>query len=457
MIDPREAWKADEPPSDFADKVMAAIQAEGEVAPQKAPALPTPARRRARVAGVVGALALAATLALAIGWRGIGGEAHGSAIVADRTEIAIGARATAVLERGSHLEWLGNDVTQSAGDVFYRVEKGGPFRVHTPAGDVAVLGTCFRVKVEEQMNGRDFKAGAIGAALSAAAFVSVYEGKVAVSHASERLTLTAGEAARTGAEGVRRTTADESTQANVLAASSDPLLAANANLADSVREYKKRLETIETQKATIAKQLEEAQTKLAAEQSDGQAAPTKSEYDLSANDWKQLAKEGRVVARAACPRADEWNISPSALNKLGLAPQDAQPIHDALKRSADRTWAVVRGLCIQSLGGSAELADKLGEATCATLITDLAQQKENTSEETHVVAEIHAGLRPMDPAALGTYGQMLYSLSSEAKAIEADLTQSIGPDDARRFTYGDGGNWCNNSWGVGPRPETPPK
>ncbi|HEY2513184.1 MAG TPA: FecR domain-containing protein [Polyangiaceae bacterium] len=456
MIDPREAWKADEPPSDFADKVMATIDAKGESAPQPKTA-PTSARRRARVAGVVGAIAMAASLAVAIGWRGTGGETHGSAIVADRTEIAIGARATAVLERGAHVEWSGNDVTQSAGDVFYRVEKGGPFRVHTPAGDVAVLGTCFRVKVEETMNGRDLKAGAIGAALSAAAFVSVYEGKVAVSHASERVTLTAGETARAGADGVQRGAAGAGAEAPS-AAASDPLLAANANLADSVHEYKKRLETIEEQKTAIAKQLGEAQAKLAAQQNDGQAAaPAKSEYDLDANDWKKLAKEGRVVARAACPRPDEWDVKPSVLNKLGLAPEDAQPIHDALKRSADRTWGVVRGLCTTALGGSAELADKLGEATCFTLVADLAQQKENTSEETHLVAEIHAGLKPMDPAALGSYGQMIYAMSGEAKAIEADLAQSIGPEDARRFTYGDGGNWCNNSWGVGPRPELPPK
>ena len=37
-------------------------------------------------------------------------------------------------------------------------------------------------KQESEMNGREVKAGVIGAALGAATFVSVYEGKVALSH-----------------------------------------------------------------------------------------------------------------------------------------------------------------------------------------------------------------------------------------------------------------------------------
>jgi hypothetical protein len=304
------------------------------------------------------------------------------------------------------------------------------------------------------------KAGAVGAVLSAVAFVSVYEGKVAVSHASQSVTLTAGESARADSSGVHRGASDAAGEpgaagAGGAAADSDPLVAANANLSDSVRDYKRRLESIEAQKTSVEKQLAEAQQKLAAAQSDGQAVAAKSPYDLDQNDWKQLAKEGKVVARMACPR-DDGNVSVKSLNKLGLAPQDAQPIHDALQRSTTRVWNVLRPLCIQALQGSAEMADKLGPSTCQALVGDVAQQHEDTGEETRLVAEIRAGLVPMDAAKLGSYGKMLYAMSGESKALEQDLAQSIGPDDAHRFTYGDEGSWCQSTWGAGPRPELPP-
>ncbi len=123
----------------------------------------------------------------------------------------LGARGIAVLERGAHVAWNGDEVTQSAGDVFYRVERGGAFRVHTPSGDVQVLGTCFRVRVENEENGegavnlRDLKVGAFGAALGAAAFVSVYEGKVAFSQPepTERASRSRRARARRG-DGLRR-------------------------------------------------------------------------------------------------------------------------------------------------------------------------------------------------------------------------------------------------------------
>jgi hypothetical protein len=312
------------------------------------------------------------------------------------------------------------------------------------------------------MNGRDLKAGVIGAAVAAAAIVSVYEGKVAVSHAHESVTLTAGETGRTDSSGVHRASgAGGATGAGAegagVAANEDPLVAANANLADSVREYKNRLEAIEAQKTAAEKQLADAQKKLETAMNDGHAPIAKNEYDLSQDDWKDLAKNGRVVARMACPTPDQWNVSPKALDALGLPPSDAQPIHDALQQSAGRIWATVRPLCIQALGGDAAVADKLGAGTCQQLVHEVAKQSEDTGEETREVAEIRAGILPMpsNPKALGMYGTMLYEMSGESKAIEQQLTQSLGPAAAHDFVYGDQGNWCNSSFGAGPRPQLP--
>jgi hypothetical protein len=444
-----EDWEAQEPSPDFADRVMERVRAEA------GSATPEPRRRVSLRAGVAGGLALAAAVTLAVGWRGTREPDHGDAV--------------AVLERGAHVTWNGDDVNQPTGDVFYRVEPGGAFRVHTPSGDVQVLGTCFRVQVEapegqakeesDQMNSRDLKVGAIGAALSAAAFVSVYEGKVALSHASERVTLTAGETARLGGSGSRGVEVTSGGHDdNEGARETDPLVAANANLVDSVSEYKRKLEALESQKAAIAKQLTEAQGKLALAQNDGQALPTKSPYDLTPDDWKEMAKEGKVVSRTPCASPAAWMPTPDQLAKDGLAPTDAQAIHDARAQSYGRVWGVIRPLCVQALQGDAKVADKLGPVTCSSLVSDVSRSNgEDTAEELRAVAEMRAGMRPYDPSALGSYGQILWEESGETQAMEQQLAQAIGPADAHAFVYGDEGCWSNSSNSVGPRPILPPK
>ena len=348
MSEPHEEWSAQEPAPDFADKVMAQIDAGA-----RAPLARSRGSYGRLVAGVAAGVALAAGLALAVTWHGGGAPTRGEAVAADRTQVAMGGRAVAVLERGAHVAWSGDEVEQSAGDVFYRVEPGGAFRVHTGAGDVAVLGTCFRVRVvgseggDAAMNGRDLKAGAIGAAVAAAAIVSVYEGKVAVSHAHQSVTLTAGETGRADSSGVRRASGaagatGASAEGTGVAANEDPLVAANANLADSVREYKNRLEAIEGQKTEAEKQLADR----AEEARDGHRTRARADREERVRPVARRL-EGPRQERAhrrphGLPTPDQWNVSPKALDALGLPPSDAQPIHDALQQSAGRIWATVR-------------------------------------------------------------------------------------------------------------------
>ncbi len=468
----QEDWEAQAPPADFADRVMERVGRDSAA----------PRALRARAWGVAGAVAMAASIALAIGVRGGASSSHGEAIARTREQIDLGSRAVAVLERGARVAWDGDEVTQPAGDVFYRVEPGGAFRVHTPAGDVEVLGTCFRVVVsppsgggaqqrtEGDVNARDIKAGAIGAALTATAFVSVYEGKVAVSRASDRVTLTAGESATSDATGVHRGAAkgaDGASAADDNAAASadeaDPLAKANANLADSVREYKQRLEAIEAQKKGVEKQLAEAQEKLAIAQNDGQAPPKKSDFDLTQDDWKRLAQEGKVNAHFPCVGPSAKNrdeISDDSLQKAGLAPQDRSILQSAYDASRKRVWqGTIRPLCIKAVKGDAALADRLGPGTCQSLIQDVAAQNgEDVEEEMHEVAEIRAGMRPMPADGGGDVLKMMLALSLESGAVEQDLAKSLGPDEAHRVVFVDEvGCWNNSSWGVGPRPTLPGK
>ncbi len=136
-------WTAPTPPADFAARVI------GGRAPRK-------------LAWVrYGAVAAAAVLlVVAMALRG-GGELAGVVQSNARSTIDIGQRAIVVAEAGSVLEykvardWRGEAagaayVEQRSGTAFYRVEKGGPFVVHTVNGSIEVTGTCFTIGVDER-------------------------------------------------------------------------------------------------------------------------------------------------------------------------------------------------------------------------------------------------------------------------------------------------------------------
>ncbi|MBX3208578.1 MAG: hypothetical protein KF764_26330 [Labilithrix sp.] len=487
-----DAWEPRLPPDDFADRVLARIASDGtepgesdgtepgasdgtepgggdgtepgasdraEVGAGEhrgSPAVTRVGSRRARRWGALGGGAAALALAAAMLLKVATPPARGEAIAKERVEVAIGSRALAVLEAGASVRWDGDDVVQARGDVFYRVEPGARFTVHTPAGDVVVEGTCFTVKVrpvgghaereERDMVKRDVKAGAVGAALSALAFVAVYEGKVAVSHAHDRVELRAGESAQAGPDGVKRTgsTADgeKSFDADVAAAGEgDPFGAANQNLVRQVGEYRSRLEAITAQKTELEAKLKKSEESLAASQ-DGAPFVARHDFDLSQDDWKELAKDGTIKFQMPClkVKGEPWSPSPEKLNALGLAPQDAVTLKDAYGRSTQRVWSALKPLCAAAIG-SAEVAEKLGPDTCIHLVLDLESDRDGDAarQARKQVGEIRAGARPMPGPneAVHPVLKLFLTTTGENRNFEADLAQSFGPEEAHRIVYSD--------------------
>ena len=449
-----DAWEPQLPPSDFAGRVLVQVRAEAP------PIVQQPVRRARRwgiAAGVTGALALAAALAFRVSSVP---DAHGEAIARDRLEVSIGTRARAVLEPGAQVKWEGDDVVQAHGDVFYRVEPGARFRVHTPAGDVEVKGTCFAVKIRgegDAMDKRDVKSGIIGAALSALAFVAVYEGKVAVSHAGSRVDLGAGESAQAASDGVHASgklgEGEKAFDAKAASAASGdvPLATANDNLVAQVSEYRARLEAIAAQKADLEQKLKKSEDKLASV--DGGPGRARAEYDLNQEDWAELAKNGQVKYRVPCLQTDGWDFPPAKLQSLGLAPNDKAVLKDAYKASYDRVWKEIRPLCAAALGATPEVIDKIGPDACPHLIYDAALRADrDAAMEAHTqAAEIRAGLRP-EPGPndrVNPVTKMFLVLTGANKAFEGDLAKSFGPEEARRLSLSD--DLCNGNsrWGGG--------
>lgn len=450
MTDDRDddlsAWEPQEPSAGFAERVVARVSAS-----------PPRRDRRARWAGAIVLIsAAAAAIGLFLGRPAVKGDIRAES----RTEVTMGARVVAVLEPGAHVRWDGDDVTQDEGRVFYRVERGAPLVVHTPAGDATVLGTCFLVKVKESaMTGRELKSGVIGGALSALAFVGVYEGKVAVSHAGESVTLTAGESAKLDDHGVARTGDVADGEHAFDQPSADPLMAANANLADSVRDYKNRLLALEAEKDALKKRLSEAEDKLATTQ-DGAIKPKKSDFDLSPAEWADLAKDGTVKYEVPCIGKQRTSVqSPSSfdLDKLGLAPTDVPALQGAYAKSRDRVWATVIPLCAQAIG-SQEVAEKLGPNSCIHVIVDVARSNDPkaTNDAMYLVGEIRSGQRPMPGPNddVSPVVKLFLALTGESKAFEGDLAQSFGPEEAHRLAYARDGMCIGQSTFGGPGPRT---
>ena len=271
--------------------------------------------------------------------------------------------------------------------------------------------------------------------------MGVYEGKVRVSHAQESATLTAGESAQAGPGGVKRTGGLADGEKEFDRGGGDDTLSANQNLADSVKEYKERLERIESQKKTLEKDLASAQEKLAIAANDGAALPVKNPFDLGPEEWADLAKDGTIKYRLPCSDPKAWKPKPESLDKLGLAPSDTVTLRDAYGKSSQRVWAQMKPLCAQA-AGTAEVAEKLGASTCTHLIVDVAHadDREAANEAMRVVGEIRAGLRSMPgpDEKLHPVTKLFLILTAENKVFEGDLAQAIGPAEAHRLAFADG-------------------
>ncbi len=204
-----EPWKPQDPPADFAARVVAAARDEEGRAPASA------SSPRRALAGLLLLGTLAAGVAVAVHVRSA--SARGNVVADGRREVRVGSRAVAVLERGAHVTWDEGSVLQSAGEVFWRVEPGAQFVVHAGGADVTVKGTCFRVKVRGNDNGNGSESEdamamatkqrnviAAGAAATLVV-VAVYEGRVALSREKTTVELSAGEEGQADRDGARRT------------------------------------------------------------------------------------------------------------------------------------------------------------------------------------------------------------------------------------------------------------
>jgi hypothetical protein len=223
---------------------------------------------------------------------------------------------------------------------------------------------------------------------------------------------------------------------------------ANANLAEQVKETQRRLEQNEAEKKVLEHALKEAEAKLAAAEGDG--ATPRNPFDLTQDDWKELAKQHEVKARYPCDLDPEWHISPAQRDALGLSPQEAAEVERVFLDEEDRLASVMQPGCAKVVG-SAELARRLGNRVCESV---LMNSKKDPNTDIQLVADIRAGNVPMPPPEkIDPYVAMMLAQTESESRLQAALTPTFGPEEAHRIAFADELGSCSGTSGGGPPPK----
>jgi len=422
-----DAWAPLAPPAGFADRVLAARDAT-----------PAPVHRAPRWPFVVAALATAAAgAALYVAVREPSHAASGELVGARaRTTRSLGDRAVAVAEPDATLTWRISDdgaaeIEQREGDVFYRVDRGGPFVVHTPAGDVRVTGTCFRLEIQPMTTKTKTKnlllGGTLGAAIATGVVITVYEGHViADSRTGDRTEIAAGQRATIDAEG--RTTTIAGTGATTPDLPADAIVAATRDqLVARAQQQQNELAKLRTRVAEL-----EAMTSA-----DPRAAygpePGRTWFDPSEERLKAWAAECRV--RVDEPSLDRWQPQTGlGKNERGLEASELPQVNAAMTEVQTQWKTLVRALYLETTGDVAG-ADTLSTEAMRREI----EEKGGDDSVKQRIAQERAGLAqpPADLTKTTPFERMFRAYLALGDQSEAAIAKRLGAERAKAIR-GDG-------------------
>lgn len=444
-----EAWDAPVVRPGLADRVLARLaDAPAQVAP--------PRRWRSIAVGAAAAVTVGLGGVVAMRWHtdAVPGS-HGAMAPTARQQIALGRRGIAVGEAGAALSWDvapgpgAATVAQAQGDVFYRVEPGGPFVVTTPVGEVRVTGTCFRVDIatEEQMKNRYAAAigGAVGA-LATVAVVTIYEGQVVVAGPRGEVTARAGDRVTLVPGAAPTLTTPDGTVAST---SQPPLPPAEAGrpapptAALATLSHAELLAAAEAQRAQLAG-LEAEVGRLRA------AGPPRGDVGAPDHPWFDPGPEGLKAWAAECrvrfdtpPMMQPEPIQLDARSgaQLGVSDPEREALNQALAASHRGFAALVHALYLETTGDTTG-ADSLSLEAMAREIEDKNGREEADAVRKHI-AEERAGLVAAPTAAAlaaaAPVERYLRALAAIGGDVERAFAAIIGPARARALRASDEG------------------
>jgi hypothetical protein len=421
-IDPAilDAWTALEPPPGFADRVLAARR---------------PRSNRGMwvgaVAGVAGVVLffLASRVDEGVRQFDARGEQH------------LGSRAVAVGEAGASLRWRveGNGaarVEQTAGNVFYRVERGGPFVVATAAGEVRVQGTCFRVEVNPMWSKQSMVAASLGAAAATTVLVSVYEGRVLLANEHGSTALVAGEAASARAGQAPSAAGDH---AAARAATATP----SSNDAVTRDELLARDQAQRAELAQLRARVQELQAGRPA--ADGAPAPKAAEsspfFAPTKDELAQFAKDCKLKWDMPPLNPQPSLFGPKQAERAGLTDGERAEANRVTAEVHTHTLAELRALFVEVTGDKAG-AETLSPQALSSEILDKspeAQMKEIFARLSRERAGLQAA--PADTRGAPAAERLMRLMTTLGDKYERELGEAVGPDRAHALRE------QNNGWG----------
>ncbi len=216
----------------------------------------------------------------------------------------------------------------------------------------------------------------------------------------------------------------------------DGLVKANANLVASLAECDRRLVDLGQSPTPVPKGL--ASAVAAPDESgrgDGGRRFARRGGEPTKEDWERMADNGVLRVRVPCIRDTPWKPSDGTQERLGITAQDAETVREAYAESNKRMMAEIRPLCGKVLG-SADILDKVGAETCVDAIVNAGKKQNPELAKGAIVAtaEVNAGKRK--PSEGGEpMERLLYAMTQETKAFEADLAKKLGPEEAKRLAW----------------------
>ncbi|MBZ0236489.1 MAG: hypothetical protein K8M05_29450, partial [Deltaproteobacteria bacterium] len=370
---------------------------------------------------------------------------------AAREAVELGGRGVAVAEPGAAFGWRKDGaaltVRQEAGDVFYRVDptrraSSAPFVVTTPAGEIRVTGTCFRVEVIPMKPSRaSVLSAAAGAAIATAAVVTVYEGKVLVASPSGQAEVKAGEKVTLdGAPPVPSTVAGPTVAvADLVPAEPAPTITREELL---VRDQAQR-----EQIAALTGRLKELEGAIAA---GGGAVRRKGPGGPGGDeDWLNPSKEDLLALARQCGvkvdippvmRGEQgMRIGPETAEELGLTAGEAATVNQTFA-DLTKSWEKrVRAWYVDATGDQ-QGADQLSAQSMAQELEDKALPGEQETLRKRISQE-RAGLvpPPADTSRLSAFERYFRAWVGLGDEAERLLAEKIGPERAHKIRARDGG------------------
>ena len=161
------------------------------------------------------------------------------------------------------------------------------------------------------------------------------------------------------------------------------------------------------------------------------------------DELRDLAKTGSVKLRVPCGNRHGWRPTPDALQKLGLAPQDAPVLEAAAAHAYEQSWKTIKDICTSLPDGQGSEAMGRDDCVNAIYLSSAQSNPDGTYAAMRRAAEARAGVRGgawVGDSRAHPVERVALVLAEAQKSYEQELTQSLGPEDAHRAAYSD--NLC---------------